>query len=1060
MEQKKILLKSLDVQPFKDKDEYIDIELYSSIKEIKDDYLPNNFDLNEQYDKERNESRKFFIYGRLYGKQVDTNNLLVTLRTSDNDVLYVPNKKNNILQPGAKSFSVFTKPIMNSKELSRNIFNKIECGYFFQFEIDSPGLNSGTTKSVKIEISGSDIFNFTEREIVLYDEDKEFISYGTTDTVFDTNFNLKNIDNDFPFLYDYHWIKQDFDIVTFNKAFFPFKQFQDTNGNIVIDNSTTITDGNKNPTFQLLMDYPSFFGLERANLSVFKTIKPREDYIVPLNLFNSQKFTDLSPWKGFPANIYEWGVFGWSLNVIREKIINNPIQYKKFNIFDTSQQFYDANHRYYLSYLKGANLNSRRGDVITDDLIIKGFLDYSQSIYKKDVDSTFVEEFISGFTRDVGKPIDNITVAFSKGEEAHDYNVNLNNVTFFSKFEYLQASINSVSYANIGQPSTYLINVIAENKNPTATFELDYQLVQAKNQDLKIKIVLDKKYQGLTPVDLKIEAVPNKTTAVSLAQAIEANANYPYSFDYSSDGKMIHDYSIQNDTVTINKDGNEAEFSVRVYYSNQYFLNKTLTLRLTSHTNSVLIDEFNNTFTLDISQSVIPGWTKYYFPSNNYVGNGMFRSNRLVSDSNAKYNFELESPITFNDTRYNFTPNFKYKIACINAGETSIYYGGEYGGQEKTVNPGETIFEVEPLENFQEFDFVLPSNQTLNEVIDRNDPSIKYSKYINAKYEFRIRNIDPVVSTDSSNSSIFDDVVIPAQTLFSFINTRETSFEEWRKVIDNTDFFDSTSIKLPENIIKSEKIGGTSGGISREELNKNIEKCVFVLRTGIKNIYYPRPLKYNDFYKTYEASLRGISQVIDPNNSTSELSTTILSDTTMFGTIILNKTATQNSTKIDYRAFSNNRDAKDLVVPAETTINGIESIVKASDPTAITSKPLLFANNPSFELQQPKADSQYFMRYFNFSLKEGIVPTQTVFVTTKANSTSTQTTTDTNTGAVISQTTIPAWSLNRYPPSIRVLKFIDFSPALNPGITSFDDSVPGIKPLNVFAYVNYDKLIQ
>ena len=92
MEQKKILLKSFDVQPFLDKDEYIDVQLTTSVKEIKKNYIANDFDLEQQYNTERNNSRKFFVYGRLYAKDIDTNGLIVTLNTSDNDVLYIPNK--------------------------------------------------------------------------------------------------------------------------------------------------------------------------------------------------------------------------------------------------------------------------------------------------------------------------------------------------------------------------------------------------------------------------------------------------------------------------------------------------------------------------------------------------------------------------------------------------------------------------------------------------------------------------------------------------------------------------------------------------------------------------------------------------------------------------------------------------------------------------------------------------------------------------------------------------------------------------------------------------------
>ena len=215
MEQKKILLKSFDVQPFLDKDEYIDVQLTTSVKEIKKNYIANDFDLEQQYNTERNNSRKFFVYGRLYAKDIDTNGLIVTLNTSDNDVLYIPNKKNNILQSGTTSVSLVTKPLTENVSLSKNIFENIQSTYYFQFEIDGSNSETGTTKSALMSISGNNVFNTGSTILIYYDNDNNFVPYGTIDNVFDTNFDLIEINNDFAFLYDYHWIKKDFDVVVF-----------------------------------------------------------------------------------------------------------------------------------------------------------------------------------------------------------------------------------------------------------------------------------------------------------------------------------------------------------------------------------------------------------------------------------------------------------------------------------------------------------------------------------------------------------------------------------------------------------------------------------------------------------------------------------------------------------------------------------------------------------------------------------------------------------------------------------------------------------------------------
>ena len=992
MEQKKILLKSYDVQPFSNEDEYIDIEISSSAKEIRDNYLPNNFDLNSQYDTERNNSRKFFVYGRLYGKQIDTNGLLMTLRTSDNDVLYVPNKKNNILQSGATSFSIITKPLMKSSSLSRNIFDNVECSYYFQFEIDNPGLNSGNTKTVSIQVSGDSVFNQLNTPIVLYDIDGTYVPYGTIDTVFDSNYNLIDINNNFPFLYDYHWVKQDFDVVTFNNIYFPYKQYSDSNGNIMIDNSTTITDVNQNPSFQVLMDYPSFYGLEKATLCVVKAVKPKEDYIVPINYFDEQKFISFSPWKGFPNTQYEWNVFGGAVSSIRDLIINNPLKYGNLNIFNTPQQFYDANNRFFLSYLKGSNLDSQRSDVVEDNLIVEGFLDYSSSVYKKDVDSTIVGEFVSGFTRDTGNVIESVKIDFSQGEQQKNYNINLSGVTFYNKLDYLQVNFSSVTDVNIGYPSNYLINVVAENKKPTASFYSSYDLTQENNQDFKVTINLDKTYQNLNPTILKIKPVSSKTTAISLDQAISQNPGYPFTVDFSTDGNTKHDYEIINDTVTINNGDSTASFIVRIYYSNSYFLNKTLTLSLSSLTENILIDQFNSTFTLDIAPNVVPGWTKYQFPADNLVGLGMFRSNRLISDSNAKYNFELESPKNYSDTRYNFTPSFGYTIECINAGDVEISYGGEYGGSQKNALPGDTVFSIDSTQDFEQFNFVLPSNANLLEVPAINNPLSITPKYLNSKYKFIIKNIEPVNTADTtSDSSIFENITIPAQEVFAFTRTNSGDTNQWKTVIESIDFFDQTPPFIPQNLSDEISLLNTISFRANAIYEADLQKSVFILRTGIQQTYYPKPSKLMS---------TPITQVITPNDSQ-----TLLGSTSMFGTIILNKSVNGNSTQIIYRGFTNNKSssALNLLVPSQTSINSLQNPV----------------------------DAQYLGKFFDFEYKEFLINYST------------------------DQIAYP----NSVPFTYNALKSINFSPALNAGTNSYDDSVPGTKPLPVYNFINYSDLL-
>ena len=984
MEQKKILLKSYDVQPFVNEDEYIDVQLTSSAKEIKQDYLANNFDLSQQYSAERNASRKFFVYGRLYAKQADTNGLTVTLRTSDNDVLYVPNKKNNILPPNTRSISVVTKPLTKNSSLSRNIFGNIESPYYFQFEIDGLNSDSGTTKNAIIKVEGNDIDNEDTVLLIYYNSDNEFIQYGTVDTVFDSNFDLIDINNDYPFLYDCHWIKQNFDVVTFNTVYFPYKQYQDNQGNTIIDNSTQITDANLNPSFQLLMDYPSFYGLEKAILSVTKTIKPRNDYFVPSQFFNAQTFENYSPWEGQPQNQFQWNIIGGALQNIRNIIINNESSYPNFNTFNTSQQFYDANVGFFLSYFEGCNLNAQNTTAIGDSLIINGFLDYSSSIYKKDVSATLVGEFVSGFTVDTGQVIDTIVVDFAQGDSIANYNVQLSAVTFYNEMDYLIVNIDNVTDLIEGVPSSYFINVIAENKKPTASFFQSFDSVQTENNDYELVVNLDKPYEGTNPVNLTISVIENKTTATSLDQAISQNVNYPFDVDFTTNGDTKHEYEILISSATLTKGSTSATFKIRIYYSSQYFINKTLGLQLATSAGYILVDPLNSQFVLNIESVVVPGWTKYQFPGDDIVGVGIFRSNRPTAGYNAKFNFELESPVSNVDNRLNFTPNFTYKIACINAGDVQISYGGDYGGVQQDVTPGNVVFEIDSSQNFESFDFILPSNSNL---VQKTNPDNTISpKYMNSKYEFRIQNIQPIDPNDQSGASSFNDVYIPAQSISAFNMTTAKNFNQWKQFINSVDFFDPLL-----NTIDPTKItfdypdsGSLTGAIN------SANQSICVLKTGIEYLYTS-----SESHK----EVIPMTQLITPGDAFTVLQNNI----SMFGTIVLNSTINGSATNVLYRGFSNKRQDKNLLIPAQTSIN--------------------FAQTPD--------DAAYLLKFFNYYYAENL----TTYTTSEQYH-------------------------NGIPFTLDVLKTINFGTNIvQTGTNSFDDNIYGIKPLPVYQYTNFNDLL-
>ena len=73
----KILLGEKDVFPQVNKDVYINLEIYNSPNEIKKELVNNDFNVREQFNKERRESLRFCIYGTLNSIFSDTNNLSI-----------------------------------------------------------------------------------------------------------------------------------------------------------------------------------------------------------------------------------------------------------------------------------------------------------------------------------------------------------------------------------------------------------------------------------------------------------------------------------------------------------------------------------------------------------------------------------------------------------------------------------------------------------------------------------------------------------------------------------------------------------------------------------------------------------------------------------------------------------------------------------------------------------------------------------------------------------------------------------------------------------------------
>lgn len=969
--QEKILLKSYDVQPFINQDEFISFELYSTVKNIKENFLNNNFDLNLQYNLERNNSRKFFVYGKLYSKNVDVSKVNVSFKTSNNDTLYSPDIKNNLVGDNNKSIMVKPNQLAAEENMSRNIFDKKVCSYFVQFEIEKD--LSTRTNNLTIQITGDSfsvigtpltsvtesynpINNVYQIPLVIYDDEGNFVPYGTNDTVFDENLNIVDENNDYPFLYDYHFIRQDFDVIDENNIFFPFKTELKSDGTVVYDNSTQITDANNFPKFSLLMDYPSFFGIEKAQLGAKKITGVKEgQYTLPFNLYNPILFFQNSPWKGAPITMAQWNVFGYAVKERLRNIMATDKTYGVQPIYNTPQQFYDKINQYVLSFFKGCNLDIRNPNTITNDYFLRAFLNYNVFQNKKYLNDTETSEFVDGLRDGGGDYFDTIDISFAVNEDRKLFEVDLTKTTLSQANERIEIDIIKKENLEVKFPSNLIVNIVAENKKPTVFFDTNYKSVEAFNQDIDVVVKLDKKYVGANTLTLTLSSITEMSTAVSLDQAKAEDINYALTSQfYPDETPLKHNYQIIQDTAQIKYGDDSATFKVRIYKSNNYFIPKELNLTIIKNTDELIINQSENILTIDINTSIITSWTKYEFPGDDLVGIGIFKTNQSISNNSEIFNFQLQNS-TINELykEKSFTSDLSYAIECINRGDVTIYYDGEYGGGEKEVKPNEVVFSNDINEEFKFMEFILPANKNLISFTDK-DKNTRV-KYINSKYEFRLKNISPSVPGSNNDSDTYNDVIIDAQELSSLsVALSNQSSEAWRTILRLNNFFQTGNVSkriFSSNVYELIKPDLSIEQISQVEPGKGISKSLFgypdfisnpfqqasslsnpvglssiaylvrrniyALRTKVNNIYYPRP-KFTDW-----SAIPTVIDITKLNDNNSPMG--IIKDSTeMFGTVILNKSMNNNNgTSVEYRKFTNRVDLINLAVPSQTTFNFI-----------------------------------------------------------------------------------------------------------------------------------------
>lgn len=270
-ENKKILLGEKDILSKSNEDLFININLNSNFSELRNNKFENVFDVSKQFDKERNASRDFRIYGIIDSTVIDCDNLTLYAYSATTSGTGI-NSGVTVVSGGLiKSFSS-TSLVYNGY----NAFNKKRGKYLLE-------LTGYTNEFVYIQIPSNN-FSFKDQvyaqQLIFTDADGNFVDYGTQTIDIDSDGNAININNDFYFLYNKHWIKKDL-LISEEKHAVVFMS-----GSSLIDVVPETTG--ISTTFQVVLNKPSPFGLEKVDLEIVsRTLDLPSEIILQDSSFNT-----------------------------------------------------------------------------------------------------------------------------------------------------------------------------------------------------------------------------------------------------------------------------------------------------------------------------------------------------------------------------------------------------------------------------------------------------------------------------------------------------------------------------------------------------------------------------------------------------------------------------------------------------------------------------------------------------------------------------------------------------------------------------------------------------
>lgn len=247
---KKILLGEKDIIAKSNEDIFINLELSSTFAELRNDKFNNEFDVADQFKKERNASRDFRIYGTIDSTITDCDNLPIYAFAFS----YSGTGSNS----GVTHLSNFIKSITSTNLVydGFNAFGKKKGKYLLE-------LTGYTHDFVYLSIPSNNLTyknQYYSQQLIFHDADGNFMDYGTKTIEVDSNGNAIEINNDFYFMYNKHWIKKELEIIEEKPTIVSFSA--SSLADFVLESNTP------NSIFSVVLNKPSPFGLEKVDMII------------------------------------------------------------------------------------------------------------------------------------------------------------------------------------------------------------------------------------------------------------------------------------------------------------------------------------------------------------------------------------------------------------------------------------------------------------------------------------------------------------------------------------------------------------------------------------------------------------------------------------------------------------------------------------------------------------------------------------------------------------------------------------------------------------------------